>query len=106
MKTCKNNYVQNNILVQEKTYGKVRSIKDNLRVVVEFYLPDGEILRELNDDMSTIVREMGLAEVGAEIYFTVVKTGTELLVGIEPYVQEYDQELEDTFKEIEELIGD
>ena len=86
-------------MVNNKTYCKINDInKDS--VIVEMYLPNGEILRKLNKDVINKIKELNLLEKGKEFYFVLDKVEKEIKIKIEPYIQQYNKDVEDMYDEL------
>ncbi len=86
----------------ERTYSKVISIdENNSRAKIKMYLPKGEILRSIDVNM---LKAENLANVGTKFYFTVIREKSGYRVQFEPYISEYNPEMEDIFDEINEMI--
>lgn len=82
----------------EKVFAKIISISDN--IVIELYLPDGEILRELKPYFKNIFAKQDLLYEDAEFYFVTIEKETGIEVAIEPYYREYKPELDAVYEEL------
>jgi len=93
-------------LKTEKAYSKVISIDEkNSNAVIELYLPNCEILHELNSYFFNLLKRKNLCYVGSEFYFITIQKNNGLEVLIEPYIEDK-TDIEKMYNELEELLDD
>jgi len=77
----------------------VETLKDS--IVAEVYLPNGEILRELDGYMFNVLKKFRLTSVGSKFYYAVTETDKGINIEIEPYL-----EIKETCLEVENMYDE
>jgi hypothetical protein len=87
----------------DKCFCKVESIKGK-ETLIEFYLPDGEIIRKANPTLINILKRLKLHKQGAEFYTVTTETRDSLITKIEPYVVKDSKKVYDVYYELSKVF--